>query len=211
MKRRWITLASTCILLLIALTAVTHLQYRESDTALHSSVNNSAISFSFEKPTWLHKHPKEKTITKYVRNQYQNIANGAEKFQKDFPDSALLPYQLKVDATRIITGEYESILITDYRFTGGAHGNTTYTHHNLENGKDITLREYLREMNVSEKELLIRVNKTLLNDSHSTIKTLTNTPWQIQTKNKDSPLGIKLIFPPYAVASYAEGTITYSF
>lgn len=175
------------------------------------SDDSELIDFSFMPPEWLEGYPKQDAIEQYIQGRYDEVKRDAVDLKKEFPDSVLLPFVLVVKPERIVLGEYESILLTDYAFTGGAHGNTTYVYYTLKDGNDISLREYLETRQSTEEQLIELTNAYLERDGHSTVENIDHIPWQIYQPSDEAPIGIRLLFPPYAVASYAEGTIAYVF
>ncbi len=170
----------------------------------------SQLEFTFEKPKWLEGHPKQKNIEEYVRKRKNKLTEEAVELKEEFPESNLLPYQLHITIERTVVDAYESVLITDYYYTGGAHGNTQYHYYNLLNGKDISLTEYLSHKQSTEEDLLKRVNARLQNDKHQTIDSFNDVPWQVHHPENEEQIGIRILFPPYAVAAYAVGTISYT-
>ena len=175
---------------------------------------DSIIDVEYEKPSWLTGHIKECTIETYISNEYQDVKSAAE-------GARFLPYRLVIKVSRTVVHPYESIIVDNYQYTGGAHGNTTYKYYNLKNKKDISFEEYLAEIGYSEQELLQLVNRRLKNDpgtfDGSFLKSLEDFknkdqgyPWQIHQRSEGS-MGITLMFPEYSVGPYAAGTFKYSF
>ena len=108
--------------------------------------------------------------------------------------------------------EYESILVTERAYTGGAHGNVQYVYYNLRNGSSITLGDYLKDRGRSETQLLTLINERHnRQDAYAVIEDLENVPWQVHSRENEQSIGIRILFPPYAVASFSAGTITYTF
>ena len=46
---------------------------------------------------------------------------------------------------------------------------------------------------------------------YEAIEDLEDMRWQVHTRENEQSIGIRILFPPYAVASFSEGTITYTF
>ena len=107
--------------------------------------------------------------------------------------------------------EYESILIAERADTGGAHGNMQYIYYNLHNGNSITLTDYLKNRGTSETQLLMLINERLRRDEYEAIENLENVPWQAHTRKNEQSIGVRILFPPYAVGPFSAGTITYTF
>ena len=180
--------------------------------------HDSIIDVEYEKPSWLTGHIKECAIETYISNEYQDVKSVAEESQSQ---SSLLPFQLVIEVSRTVVHPYESIIVDNYQYTGGAHGNTTYKYYNLKNKKNISFEEYLAEIDYSEQELLQLVNRRLKNDPKtfdgSFLKSLEDFKnkdwghiWKIHQRD-DGSMGIALIFPEYSVGPYAAGPIKYSF
>ena len=182
-----------------------------SEPPSESPSDTVPMNFTYEKPEWLEGHPKQETIEGYVKKRKAGITDGAIEHARASPESALLPYMLEITMERAVVGEYEGILITDDAYTGGAHGNIIYVYYNLRDDKDISLTEYLSNRGYSEAHLLELVNNHLLRDKHHTIESFKNVPWQVHAPDSEKRIGIRIIFPPYAVAPFAAGTITYTF
>ncbi len=183
-----------------------------------SIISDEAVIIAYEKPAWLEKHTKQCEIETYIHKQYGDIKKDAESVKREFPDTALLPFQIDVEINRITTGIYESILIITHIYTGGAHGNTTYKYYNLKNKNDLSLREYLADIGYDEDGLLQQTNSRLKKDGHDTLENLFipyeeekgYLPWRIYQR-EDGSHGITVIIPPYLVAAYVFGTLVYSF
>ncbi len=176
--------------------------------------HDNIIDVEYEKPSWLTGHIKECTIETYISHEYQDVKSAAE-------GARFLPYRLVIKVSRTVVHPYESIIVDNYQYTGGAHGNTRYEYYNLKNKKDISFEEYLAEIGYSEQELLQLVNRRLKNDPRTSdgsfLKSLEDFknkdqgyPWQIHQRNEGS-MGITLILPEYSVEPYAAGTFKYSF
>ena len=86
-----------------------------------------------------------------------------------------------------------------------------YIYYNLHNGNSITLANYLKNRGTSEQQLLMLINERLRRDGYKAIESFENVPWQVHTRENEQSIGIRILFPPYAVASFSKGTITYTF
>ena len=168
----------------------------------------SPLKFTYEKPKWLEGHPKLKEIEEYVKQRKDELTEEAVKLEEKFPDS-LQSYKLDIKIDRTVVDAYESILIKDYYFMGGARGYIEFHYYNLLNGKDISLVEYLSDKQASVEDLLKRVNARLQNDKHTPIGNFRDVPWQVHHPENKEQIGIRIIFPPYYVAAYKFGTIVY--
>ncbi len=212
MKAKNIVTSIVILLVLVGLYWV--LVHKRDDKNANTSEppsNTSAFSLTFKKPKWLEGHQKQDTIEEYINERRETILKSAIEFERKYPKSVALPFTLDITLERVIVGEYESILITDYEFAGGAHGMTKYVSYTLHNNKDISLTEYLKTKGISIGELLTQVNNRIKEDNYWLKDSLDNVIWQVHPPDKDNPIGIRLIFGPYEVASYSEGTIKYTF
>lgn len=169
------------------------------------------LDVRYEKPEWLEGHLKQRSVEEYIKNRKQEITDSATELRQEFPDSALLPFTLDITVDRTVLNEYESILVTENAYTGGAHGNVQYVYYNLRNGSSITLGDYLKDRGRSETQLLTLINERLRQDAYESVESLENVPWQVHSRENEQSIGIRILFPPYAVASFSEGTITYTF
>ena len=180
------------------------------------------IAVEYEKPAWLAGHPKECEVEEYIFTEYMETKGYAEEFAEELRTenltTALLPYSFDIRIDRDVIDPYENILITNYSYTGGAHGNTAFQYYNLKDGKDISFEAYLNDIQYSETDLLRDINQRLEQDGYEVLKELYmpftdsqhRLPWQVYER-KDASMGIRIIFPHYTVASYAAGVIMYSF
>ena len=173
--------------------------------------SDASLTAKYIPPRWLAGHPQEHTVEQHIQQRYHKVRLEAVDLQKEFPDSALLPFEFEVTPEQTVTGEYEGILLTEYTYTGGAHGNTTYRYFNFRDGNSLTLIEYLEERGVQKEYVLTLVNEYLVRDGYETVETLNDIPWQVHQSNAENPIGIRFIFPPYAVAPFSAGTITYTY
>ncbi len=195
------------------------LRYKDARQKADVILDEDIFSFEYEKPSWLTGHIKESAIETYISNEYREIKRMAEELYQEFPDTNLR-YRLVIKVSRTVVPPYESIIIDNYQYIGGAHGNTQYKYYNLKNNKDILFEEYLADISYSEQKLLKQINQRLKNDSRTfdnrflksleDFKNKNRYPWQVHQRDEGS-VGITLIFPAYSIAPYASGTIKYSF
>ena len=170
-------------------------------------------SFTYKKPEWLEGHPKQETIEGYVKKRKDRIIESAMWYARQDEEfsQSLLPLAREITIERVVFDKYEGILIKDWAYTGGAHGNTRYAAYNLRNGKDVSLTEYLSDRGYSEEqalELLNKKNKYSGISSFNDFKNGQGRVWQVHPPDSENPIGIRLTLPG---RSEAEGTITYTF
>ena len=182
-----------------------------SEEASDTPSDVTLIDFQYAKPEWLEGHLKQGEVEEYIKKRKKEVTDSAIALRKGFPNSALLPFTLDITVDRAVLDEYESVLITERTYTGGAHGNMDYVYYNLHNGNSITLANYLKNRGTSETQLLVLINERLQQDEYDAIDKLENVPWQVHTEKNEQSTGIRILFPPYVVGPYSAGTITYTF
>ena len=202
-------IAIALLILLIVVFSKVGVEPCRIDTAKIIS-HEQFLIVEYQIPDWLTGHTKECEIQKYISEHYHDIKADSKSVRKEFPNTALLPFHFSVNLDREIIEPYESIIIAKYEYTGGAHGNIEYEYYTLKNDREISLEKYLMDIGRTPTGFLMAVNKRLRKDGYETIEGFAGIPWYIR-RNHDGTMGITVIFPPYTVASYAEGTIDYSF
>ena len=211
MKVRYIAIGVIIIVAIVVGVRLILVSTETSEDTSDTPSDVTLIDFQYEKPAWLEGHLKQGSVEKYIKKRKKEITNGAIDLSQEFPNSPLLPFDLDITADRAVLDEYESILITEREYTGGAHGNMHYIYYNLHNGNSITLADYLKNRGTSETQLLMLINERLRRDEYEAIENLENMPWQVHTRENEQSIGVRILFPPYAVAAFSEGTITYTF
>ena len=182
-----------------------------SEVALDTLSDATLINVRYENPEWLEGHAKQRSVEEYIKKRKKEITENATDLRQEFPDSALLPFTLDITLDRTVVNAYESILITESAYTGGAHSNMQYVYYNLHNGNSITLANYLKDRGISETQLLTLINERLRQDAYEAIEDLEDVPWQVHPQENEQSIGVRILFPPYAVTSFSEGTIAYTF
>ena len=209
-----VTYIATSVIVIFAIALGIYLILMSTDTAedtydIPSDI--TLINFRYKKPEWLTGHLKQGSIEAYIAKRKREITENAMDLRQEFPDSALLPFLLDITIDRIVLNEYESILITDNAYTGGAHSNRDYIYYNLHNGNNITLTDYLKKRGASETQLLTLINERLRRDAYRAIENFEDVLWQVHPGQNEQSIGIRILFPPYVVGPYRAGTITYTF
>ncbi len=211
MKVRYIAIGAIVI---VAIVIGVRLILVSTDTSENTSdipSDVTLIDFQYEKPEWLEGHLKQGSVEEYIKKRKKEITDDAINLSQEFPNSSLLPFTLDITLDRTVLDEYESILITERTYTGGAHGNMQYIHYNLHNGNSITLADYLKNRGTSETQLLMLINERLRQDEYELIENFEDVPWQVHIWTNEQSIGIRILFPPYAVGPFSAGTITYTF
>ncbi|MEJ2292381.1 MAG: DUF3298 domain-containing protein, partial [Deinococcales bacterium] len=121
-----------------------------------------------------------------------------------------------VSSTRIegMAGSYVSVLSQRYAYTGGAHGNHSFSAHSWELGapgpRELTLSDLFRP----GAPYLARLGPLVLADLRSQDATwvvdgqVTGLTAQDLALFSLRPQGLAFTFPPYAMGPYAQGTFT---
>ena len=211
MKVRYIAIGAIVIFAIVVGVCLILVSTDTSEDTSDTPSDVTLIDFQYEKPEWLEGHLKQGSIEEYIKKREKEITDGAIDLSQEFPNSPLLPFDLHITADRTVLDEYESILIAERADTGGAHGNMQYIYYNLHNGNSITLTDYLKNRGTSETQLLMLINERLRRDEYEAIENLENVPWQAHTRKNEQSIGVRILFPPYAVGPFSAGTITYTF
>lgn len=211
MKVIYIAIGLVAIIAIVVGVRSILLSPNSSEEASDTPSDVTLIDFQYARPEWLEGHLKQGEVEEYIKKRKKEVTDSALDLRKEFPNSALLPFTLDITVDRTVLDEYESVLITERRYTGGAHGNMDYVYYNLHNGNSITLANYLKNRGTSETQLLALINERLQQDEYDAIDKLENVPWQVHTEKNEQAIGIRILFPPYAVGPYSAGTITYTF
>jgi hypothetical protein len=211
MKVRYIAIGVIVIVAIVVGVCLILVSTDTSEDASDTPSDVTLIDFQYEKPEWLEGHLKQGSIEEYIKKRKKEITDDAIDLSQEFPNSSLLPFTLDITLDRTVLDEYESILIAERADTGGAHGNMQYIHYNLHNGNSITLADYLKNRGTSEIQLLMLINERLRQDEYELIENFEDVPWQVHTWTNEQSIGIRILFPPYAVGPFSAGTITYTF
>ena len=211
MKVRYIAIGAIVIFAIVVGVRLILVSTDTSEDSSDTPSDVTLINFQYEKPEWLEGHLKQGSIEEYIKKRKKEITDGAIDLRQEFPNSPLLPFDLDIIVDRAVLDAHESILITEREYTGGAHGNMQYIYYNLHNGNSITLTDYLKNRGTSETQLLMLINERLRRDEYEAIENLENVPWQAHTRKNEQSIGVRILFPPYAVGPFSAGTITYTF
>lgn len=137
---------------------------------------------------------------------------GYEKDKKDFPD--LSPYEAEISVSKsLITSKIISIKTEHYTYTGGAHGNSTTNFLNFDplTGTLLTKNSLLKNKKefTDFAEKIFRKEKGIPTDDpiNSTGFWFENEKFYLPESIGISDTEIIIIYNPYEIASYADGTI----
>ena len=211
MKVRYISIGVIVIVAIVVGVCLILVSTETSEDSSDTPSDVTLIDFQYKKPEWLEGHLKQGSIEEYIKKKKKEITDDAINLSQEFPNSSLLPFTLDITLDRTVLDEYESILITERTYTGGAHGNMQYMYYNLHNGNSITLADYLKNRGTSEIQLLMLINERLRPDEYELIENFEDVPWQVHTWTNEQSIGIRILFPPYTVGPFSAGTITYTF
>ena len=121
------------------------------------------------------------------------------------------PYNLTIEGTvGQVSTELCSVLVSEYMFTGGAHGNTNFTVINrlMKNGKATIFGSELITQNQDQldslnaliiEKLRDRQASAILDGSQKKLDSIQMNRFVV------TPFGISWVFPPYDVGPYSEG------
>ena len=181
------------------------------DSVISQDVSEDIAVVDVKFPSWLSTHHYRETIENLVGSQASTLQQQALDAKERSSDAELLPYRYSAKITsHKASEEFESIVVHEQVYTGGAHENTLYYTYTFVYETLITLEEYLEIIESDSDEILSRINSNLASDGHETLTSINEArAWNV-VENKDGALGIRVIFPPYQVASFAYGTIVYT-
>ena len=170
-------------------------------------------------PEWFSNHPAGINIQNEIEERRREIQdeqqNLIEEFAPNIP-ATVSGYDYTVTFERIQSGPYDSIIAEEVAYTGGAHRNIRYITATAKNGVVLSLEEYLTDIGKTEQELITKLQETIESNSESYFQTNPITSlsdiqnFSTQTK-QNGETGIQLIFAPYEIGSFAQGTIRFDF
>ena len=127
------------------------------------------------------------------------------------PDTALLPYRYDVVIQEAEVGPYYSVLLERQEYTGGAHTNYRHEDYTFVKNKQISLKEVLEREGVAEHEVYNFLREVLARDGHSEIAGLSEIQHWGVVPDAQGRVLLRVVFPPYQIAPFSEGTIIYLF
>ena len=177
------------------------------------------LDFKEVSASWLEQYPFiKKEVEKIIQTEKQNIEEEAKELFKEFPNSALLPYQFYVKELKLFQPNNKDIIsvrMKTYSYTGGAHGGSQWYNWNYSQKKKkfLTLDETLNSkqfMQVKERARTLLFEKEKRgNNFDKFIKK--DIEWGTKEK-KDFKIWnwdknhFVVVFPEYQVGSYAAGS-----
>ena len=148
-----------------------------------------------------------------IPSAIDSFSKGFLELQKTFPDESV-PWEAKISAE--ITYENPEILsigLTSYIYTGGAHGygSTRYLNFRKDTANEIEIRELFKDKKgfVKLAEQNFRIQEKIPTDQsiNSTGFMFESDEFYLPENIGFTEGGIKLLYNPYEVASYADGSI----
>ena len=180
------------------------LDNRKVSTTINSSIREEVISLlSYEEEVEIADIPS--AITSF-NNSYQNLL-------KMFPDE-LIPWEAKIDAQIAYeNNELITIRLDSYIFTGGAHGygSTRFLNFEKHSGLELTRKDLFKNhrnfVDFAEERFRKQENIPVDQSINSTGLMFELDEFYLPENIGFTEKGLKLLYNPYEVASYADGTI----
>jgi hypothetical protein len=142
-----------------------------------------------------------------------SFRNGFEKLQIEFPDETV-PWEADIEA--LVTFENKELLsisLNSYIFTGGAHGYgaTRFLNFKKKSGQEVDNSELFKNQKIfvefAEDQFRIQHNIPPDQPINSTGFMFERNEFYLPENIGFTENGLKLLYNPYEVASYADGTI----
>lgn len=168
---------------------------------------------------WLKQYPMIEQEVNHIIDWYKkNIERYAKELFQEFPDSFLLPYELRMEEIRQFEPDIQDIIsvrMIIYTYTGGAHGNRSYYRWNWSKSRKqfLSLEEIITSGQLTPlinhtRDILFEQQKK--GDKYDECRRASiqkgiseKEDFEIWNLDRD---GIVFVFPEYQVASYAEGS-----
>ena len=142
-----------------------------------------------------------------------SFKKGFEKLQDEFPDDTA-PWEANIDAiVSFENKELLSISLNSYIFTGGAHGygSTRFLNFNKATGQELDRSELFKNQKkfIEYAEDRFRRQEEIMADQsiNSTGFMFDRNEFYLPENIGFTEKGLKLLYNPYEVASYADGTV----
>jgi hypothetical protein len=172
------------------------------------SVNNALI----EEVISLLAYDEEEEVND-INAALLSFKNGFRKLQDEFPDETI-PWEANINAE--ITYENKDLLsigLTSYIFTGGAHGygSTRFLNFEKGSGRELESKDLFKNrkkfIEFAESQFRIQQNIPPDNAINSTGFMFEQNEFYLPENIGFTETGLKLLYNPYEVASYADGAI----
>lgn len=150
-------------------------------------------------------------IVKSIKESEARVMESETSLREEFPDSALLPFKF---SSRIALFDGldngHSVLVSNYEYTGGAHGNAHFESYNVSDGEDVPLSSIVKrpfdEVIKEIKEQLESKNGVggYFEEGLEKYQSFDDfETWNISKKGGGKV--ITITFPLYTVASFSKG------
>jgi len=150
-------------------------------------------------------------ILKSIKESQARVMESETSLREEFPDSALLPFKFS-SKIELFDGleDGHSVLVSNYEYTGGAHGNTYFESYNVSDGGDVPLSSIVKrsfdEVVTEIKEQLESKNGVggYFEEGLERYRSFDDFEvWNISKKGGKKV--ITITFPLYTVASFSKG------
>lgn len=156
-------------------------------------------------------------LNESIRQEIETFKADYADLRKRFPEE-IIPWEATIKGyVSYQSPEVISLKFDSYMFTGGAHGYgaSYYLNFNPSNGKNLKNEELFKDANVFMKlaETEFRDHKKINQGTpiNSTGFMFDNDTFSLPKAIGFTPQGLELIYNPYEIAAYAEGSITLNF
>ena len=150
-------------------------------------------------------------VLKSIKESENRVIEDEASLREEFPDSALLPFKFssKIELFDGLEGGH-SVLVSNYEYTGGAHGNTRFESYNVSDGGDVPLSSLVkRPFDKVVKEIMEQLERKngvggYFEDGLERYQSFDDfETWNIGKKGGKKV--ITITFPLYTVASFSKG------
>ena len=187
-----------------------------------SQKNKNPFKFKTVETNWLKAHPEiHKELKEIIDSERKEIKEQAENYQKNFPNSKILPFKLNLETLTEFNKEDSSLVSVRarvYIFTGGVHGMFYHVSWNWDQKQKrfLSLSDYIKT-EAQFNKIKADVKKAIWQNKEMD-PSMKNENWfekgltkleDINTWNIDKDKLI-IIFDPYQMAPYSAGWIEVS-
>lgn len=184
-----------------------------------SQENNNPFEFKTVETNWLKAHPEiYKELKKIIDSERKEIKEQAINYQKNFPNSKILPFKLNLESLTEFNKKDSSLVSVRariYTFKGGVHGMVYHVSWNWDQKQKrfLSLSDYIKT-EAQFKKIKSDVKRTIWQNTEMD-PSMKNENWfekgftglqDIKTWNIDKDKLI-VMFDPYQIAPYSAGWI----
>ena len=181
--------------------------------ALDNRKISSTINSAIREEVILILSYEEEVEVSDIPSAISSFNNSYNALQKMFPDESI-PWEAKIDAeVAYENNDLITIMLNSYIFTGGAHGygSTRFLNFEKKSGLELGRRDLFKNQGdfVDFAEERFRMQEKIPNDQsiNSTGLMFELDEFYLPENIGFTESGLKLLYNPYEVASYADGTI----